>query len=348
VLDGKRPLLPAEDELFLSLRKLDKPLYAVVNKVDSPAEEGRLGDFFRLGAQDVVAISAEHKRNLDDLDNLLIEALPANLDTDVLGEAPLKIALVGRINVGKSSIINLLSGEKRLIVSEIPGTTRDSTDTLIYRNKKAFCLVDTAGIRKLSRTRDQREKAGIIKSKKDINEADVICQIMDAQEFPTRQDTAIAHLAKESGKPLVLVLNKWDLVKKNTLTIEEFKKQAFGKLNFVSYAPLLFVSALSGQRVIKILDAAEEVLANGRKRVPTSSLNEFLVGINADHPARTLKGTKIKIKYMTQLRSLPPTFILFTHSRIALAPAYEKFFIHRLREKFGFQGTPVRIVVRQN
>ncbi len=348
VLDGKRPLLPVEDELFLALRKLDKPLYAVVNKVDSPAEEGRLGDYFRLGAQDVVAISAEHKRNLDDLENLLIEVLPANLQIDTHEENPLKIALVGRINVGKSSIVNLLSGEKRLIVSEIPGTTRDSTDTVIYRNKKAFCLVDTAGIRKLSRTRDQREKAGIVKSKKDIREADVICQIMDAQEFPTRQDTAIAHLAKESGKPMILVLNKWDLVGKNTLTIEEFKKQAFRKLDFVSYAPLLFVSALSGQRVIKILDAAEEVLANGRKRVPTARLNEFLAGINADHPARTRKGTKIKIKYMTQLGSLPPTFILFTHSRIELAPAYEKFFIHRLRESFGFQGTPVRIVVRQN
>jgi len=348
VLDGKRLLLPPEEELFLSLRKLDKPLYVVVNKVESEAEEGRLVELFRLGPQDFVAVSAEHKRNLEDLENLLIEALPANLEQGQDTESPLKIALVGRINVGKSSLINRLSGEKRLIVSEIPGTTRDCTDTLIHRDKKAYILVDMAGIRKMSRTRDQREKAGIIKAKKDILAADVICQVMDAQEFPTRQDTAIAHLAKESGKPLILALNKWDLVDKDTLTIKDFESMATQKLDFVSYAPLLFISALSGQRVVKILDKADEVLANGRMRIATARLNEFLNTINTQFMARTRKGTKIKIKYMTQLRSLPPTFILFTHSRIPLAPAYEKFFINKLRETFDLQGTPIRIVLRQN
>jgi GTP-binding protein len=348
VLDGKRALLPPEEELFLSLRKLNKPLYAVVNKVDSEAEETRLGDFFRLAPQDIVAVSAEHKRNLDDLETLLFQVLPANAEGIEAEESPLRIALVGRINVGKSSLINRLSGEKRLIVSEVPGTTRDCTDTLIRRHNTSFCLIDTAGIRKLSRTRDLREKAGIVKAKKDIRSADVICQVMDAQEFPTRQDTAIAHLAQESGKPLILGLNKWDLVEKETTTTEDFKRQVYRKLDFVSYAPLLFISALSGKRVIKILDTAEEVLANARKRIPTSKLNDFLARINTDHPARTRKGTRIKIKYMTQLKSLPPTFLLFTHSRIALAPAYEKHFIHLLRERFGFQGTPIRIHLRHN
>ena len=348
VLDGKRLLLPPEEELFLSLRKLDKPLYVVVNKVESEAEEGRLVELFRLGPQDFVAVSAEHKRNLEDLESLLIEALPANLDQGQDMESPLKIALVGRINVGKSSLVNRLSGEKRLIVSEIPGTTRDCTDTLIHRDKKAYTLVDMAGIRKMSRTRDQREKAAIIKAKKDILAGDVICQVMDAQEFPTRQDTAIAHLARESGKPLILALNKWDLVDKDTLTIKDFERMAKQKLDFVSYAPLLFISALSGQRVVKILDKADEVLANGRKRIATARLNEFLNTINTQFMARTRKGTKIKIKYMTQLKSSPPTFILFTHSRIPLAPAYEKFFVHKLRETFDLKGTPIRIVLRRN
>ena len=349
VLDGKRPLLPPEEELFLSLRKLDKPLYVVVNKVDSEAEEGKgFADLFRLGPQDFVAVSAEHKRNIEDLENLLIQVLPANPEQEKDGDIPVKIALVGRINVGKSSIVNRLSGEKRLIVSEIPGTTRDSTDTLIHREKKAYSLVDTAGIRKMGRTRDQREKAGIVKAKKDIHAADVICLVMDAQEFPTRQDTAIAHLARDSGKPLILALNKWDLVDKDTLTTKDFERMAAWKLDFVSSAPLLFISALSGQRVVKILDTADGVLANGRKRIATARLNEFLSEINTKYPARTRKGTNIKIKYMTQLRSLPPTFILFTHSLISLAPAYEKFFVQKLRERFDLQGTPIRIVLRRN
>ncbi|MFA9454765.1 MAG: GTP-binding protein, partial [Candidatus Aminicenantaceae bacterium] len=172
--------------------------------------------------------------------------------------------------------------------------------------------------------------------------------VMDAQEFPTRQDTAIAHLARESGKPLILALNKWDLVDKDTLTIKDFERMAKQKLDFVSYAPLLFISALSGQRVVKILDKADEVLANGRKRIATARLNEFLNTINTQFMARTRKGTNIKIKYMTQLKSLPPTFILFTHSRIPLAPAYEKFFVHKLRDTFDLQGTPIRIVLRKN
>jgi GTP-binding protein len=200
----------------------------------------------------------------------------------------------------------------------------------------------------MSRTRDQREKAGIVKAKKDIGAADVICQVMDAQEFPTRQDTAIAHLARDSGKPLILALNKWDLVDKEALTTEDFKRMAARKLDFVSYAPLLFISALSGQRVVKILDTADEVLANGRKRIATARLNEFLSEVNVKYQARTRKGTKIKLKYMTQLRSLPPTFILFTHSKISLAPAYEKFFIQKIRDRFDLHGTPIRIVLRRN
>jgi GTP-binding protein len=211
VLDGKRDLTPAEEDLFLSLRKLGKPVIAVINKIDSALQEGRLGDYYnRLKTGAVVAVAAEHKRNLDELEEKLAALLPGSPEerTEL---RPLRVAVIGRINVGKSSLINRLCGEERLIVSQTPGTTRDSTDTYVIRNKKIFCLVDTAGVRRLSRTRDEREKAGIIRARKDINRADVLCQVLDAGEFPTRQDMTIAHLAYESGKPLLLALNKWDL-----------------------------------------------------------------------------------------------------------------------------------------
>jgi len=347
VLDGRRDLLPAEKELYLSLKKLNKPIFVVVNKIDSPSEETKIGDFYRLGEEEIFTISAEHKRNLEILEQTLLEFIPSS-GLDEEESKPLKIALVGRINVGKSSLVNRLCGEERLIVSEIPGTTRDSTDTLIYREKKAFSLVDTAGIRKLSRTRDKREKASIIKAKKDIGRADVICMIMDAQEFPTRQDSAIAHLSRESGKPMIIALNKWDLIQKDTRTSEEYKRKCYTKLDFVNYAPLFSVSALSGKRVIKILDFAEQVYANGKKRVETSQLNNFLTWINVNCPPLSRKKRRIKIKYMTQKNILPPTFILFTHSRVSLAPSYEKFFTQLLREKFDFWGTPIRIVLRMN
>jgi len=350
MLDGKRGLLPAEEELYFSLKKLNKPMLVLINKVDSPSEEDRLGDFFRLGEKDLLLLSTEHKRNMELLEESLLELLPALTVGEEVEEEepPLRIALVGRINVGKSSIINLLSGEDRLIVSEIPGTTRDSIDTIIMRQKKAFCLVDTAGIRKLSRIRDNREKASIIKAKKDIGQADVICMILDAQEFPTRQDTAIAHLARESGKPLLLALNKWDLVEKDDKSAEEYKDRVFNKLEFVSYAPLLFVSALSGQRVIKILDMAEQVYTDGSMKISTPRLNNFLVKVQSDFPAVSQKGRRIKIKYMTQKAVLPPTFIMFTHSRVFLAPAYEKHFARLLREEFKLKGNPVRLFLRRN
>ena len=347
VLDGKRDMSPAEEELYLLLRKLDKPILVIVNKVDSSFEEQSLGDFFSLGTGQLLPISAEHKRNITDLETHILDLLPDSAPQKPEIEA-LKIAIVGRINVGKSSIINRFCGQDILIVSEIPGTTRDSTDTLIHRDKKAFCLVDTAGIRKLSRTQDKREKAGIIRAKQNITRADVVCLIMDAQEFPTRQDTAIAHLAHDSAKPLILVLNKWDLIQKDSRSTEAFKKRAYGKLDFVSYAPLVFTSALSGKRIVKILDLALKVYDNACEKVSTSRLNDFLAWINENYPPVTRKKRKIKIKYMTQIKVLPPTFILFTHSQFSLDTAFEKFFINKIRERFGYLGTPIRIALRRN
>lgn len=347
VLDGKRDLLPAEEELYFSIKKMNKSILVVVNKIDTPSEEERIGDFYRLGEERIFPISAEHKRNLEDLEDGLYDLLPESTGEERKTDA-LKIAIIGRINVGKSSIVNRLCGHKKLIVSEIPGTTRDSTDTIIYRNKRAFCLVDTAGIRKLSRTQDKREKAGVLRAKKDIKRADVLCLVLDAQEFPTRQDTAIAHLAEESGKPLMIALNKWDLIEKNFKSSEEFKADVYGKLDFVSYAPLLFVSALSGQRIVKILDTAERVYANASKKIPTSRLNDFLAWVHTAHPPVSRRKSKIKIKYIVQKQSLPPTFLLFTHSKSSLAPAYRKFLKRLIRDQFDLTGSPIRLYLKRN
>jgi GTP-binding protein len=257
------------------------------------------------------------------------------------------VAIVGRINVGKSSLVNRLCGEERLIVSEVPGTTRDSTDVLILRQEKAFILVDTAGLRKLSRTRDEREKAGIIRAKKNIDLADVVCLIMDAQECPTRQDTAVARLAFDSGKPLILAANKWDLMAKDGASVQESRERIFRRMDFVGYAPLVFISALTGQRVMKILDLAEEVWQAAGRRIETSRLNAFLSGLVQAHPPVSRDGRRVKIKYMTQLGVRPPTFVLFGHSRVRLAPAYERHFLASLRRQFGIQGTPLRLFLRQ-
>jgi GTPase len=347
VLDAKREMNAAEEDLYASLRKLGRPVLVVLNKVDSGMQEARAGEYFnRLKAAEIHSISAEQLRNIDDLEASLVRLLPAP-DASAEPPRPLRLAIIGRTNVGKSSIVNRLTGEERLIVSPAPGTTRDSTDTFVVRAGKLFCLVDTAGMRKLNRTRDEREQAGIIKAEKDIGRADVLCVVMDAREFPTRQDAAIANLADQSGKPFLLALNKWDLIPKGE-SAQTLKNVIFDRLSFVSYAPLLFVSALTGKGVVKILDTAEEVLKSGSLRVETPRLNKFLEESTDEHPPLTRAKRQIKFRYMTQKGVLPPTFIVFANRSAELLPAYERFFIQALRERFGFRGSPLRLIIRQS
>jgi GTP-binding protein len=353
VLDGQRDIVPAEEDLYLRLKRQGRRLILVVNKFDSPAkEESMTAEYYRLGEKDVHFISAEHKINIERLEEAVAAALPAppgeaaSRETAPDAAEPLRIAIVGRTNVGKSSIVNRLAGEERLIVSETPGTTRDSTDTLLLRDGKPFCLVDTAGIRRMAAAEDGREKAGIVRAKANIRQADVVCLVLDVQEFPTRQDARIAQLALESGRPLLIVLNKWDLVDKDAVRPDAVRERVFRKLGFVAYAPLLFISARTGQRVVKILDTAEAVYQGGTIRIETSKLNEFLSRTAEDHPPRLKNGARAKLRYITQKGVLPPTFILFLGARGPLAPTYEKHFLEALRREFGFDGTPLRLIVR--
>ena len=346
VLDGKRDIAPAEEDLYFDLKRRGLAILVVVNKVDSPLQEDlRTAEYYRLGEKDIHFVSAEHNINVELLEEAIAAALPA-AGPGQEGETPLRIAIVGRTNVGKSSIVNRLAGEERLIVSEIPGTTRDSTDTLLVRDGKPFVLVDTAGIRRLAATEDGREKAGILRAKANIRRADVVCLVLDVQEFPTRQDARIAQLALDSGRPLILALNKWDLVAKDAVRPDAVREKVFRKLGFVSYAPLLFVSARTGQRVVKILDTAETVYKAASTRVETSKLNDFLARTVEAHPPRLKSGARGKLRYMTQKGVLPPTFVLFLGARGELTPTYEKHFLESLRLEFGFQGTPLRLFVR--
>lgn len=347
VLDGRRELLPAEEALFVELRQLGRPIIVALNKIDTERQEAGSGDYYnRLRLETLFPVSAEHRRGLDALEEEIVRVLPDKA-RERTALAPLRLAVVGRVNVGKSSLINRLCGEERLITSEVPGTTRDSTDTYVLRHKKIFCLIDTAGIRKLGRARDEREKASILRAKKTIARADVICQVLDATEFPTRQDLAIAHLAEKSGKPLILALNKWDLVAASASS-PAWRDILGRRMAFVGYAPALTVSALTGKRVVKILDLAEEVEAASARRVETSRLNAFLTWVKATHPPLTRSRRTLKIKYMTQQGIRPPTFLLFAHRPAPLLPAYEKLFLQLLREKFGFWGTPLRLRFRRS
>ena len=346
VLDGRRDILSSEEDLFVTLKKLNKPLIIVVNKIDTPSIRKNTNDFFKFGKERIFFISAEHKKGLEELKDALVEFLPESKE-EKLEEEPIKIAIVGRINVGKSSLINRLLGEERLIVSDIPGTTRDSIDTLIKREGRAFVLVDTAGIRRLGKTKDKKEKAAIIKAKKNIKEADVICVVMDALESPTHQDATIAQLASSSGKPLIVAVNKWDLVKKNQQITKIYEERIYNKLSFVSYAPLIFVSALTGRKVVKILDLSLQVYENSQKKIPTPLLNKFLQEIIKSNPPITKKKEPLKIKYIVQTGIRPLRFSLYSSKSQPLLPSYEKFFVNKLRERFDLWGTPIRLSVKR-
>ena len=348
VLDGRRELLPAEEELYLALKKTGKPLFIVVNKIDTAEMEAKAGDFFRLSGDEIFLVSAEHRRNLDLLEEAIAARLPGVPEQEI-GE-PLRLAIIGRVNVGKSSLINRLCGEERLIVSESPGTTRDLVESYILRSGRFFCLVDTAGLRRLSRVKDEREKASIVVTRKRISQADVLCLVMDITEFPTRQDLAVAQLASRSGKPLIIALNKWDLVppEERDRAARLAREAINRRMDFVAYAPVFFVSARTGKGVFSLLDEALNVYQQAGRRIETHKLNEFLEWLKRNHPPLWQSRGGVKIKYLTQVGTRPPTFVLFVNKKDRLLPAYEKFLLSSLRQAFDFWGTPLRLKVKES
>jgi GTP-binding protein len=342
VLDGKQGLTPSDKEIANILRRQNKPVLYIVNKIDGPKHEEKTFEFYGLGVERIHSISAEHRYGVDSMMDEVIRILP-NLTEEKWDRDAAKVAVIGRPNVGKSSLINRLLGYKRVIVDEAPGTTRDAIDTFFERNGKKYILIDTAGIRRKSRISLRLEKYSIVEALRTIDQCHVALLLLDPEEGVTDQDAHIGGFIHEKGKGCILVVNKWDLVEKNSQTMVEFKKRVYSDLKYLSYAPILFISALTGQRVPKILDMVDEVAEQTEKRILTSQLNKYLEQWVEHSPPPLYRNRNVKLNYMTQVSAGPPTFVIYTNFPDGIHFSYERYLINQMREAFGFQGVPIRL-----
>lgn len=342
MMDGKEGLLPSDREIAGLLRRLNKPVFYIVNKIDTQKDEGKVFEFYGLGVERIYPISAEHRRGLDDLMEEVLDFLPETQE-EVEDEAVTRVALLGRPNVGKSSLINRILGYKRVIVDEAPGTTRDAIDTHFRRNGKNYILIDTAGIRRKSRISLRIEKYSIMEALRTIDRCDVALLLLDPREGVTDQDARIGGFIHEKGKGCILLVNKWDIIEKDSNTASEFRRRIYGDLKYLFYAPILFISALTGQRVTKVLDMIDHVAEQTKKRIPTSQLNRSLEEWIAKNPPPSYQTRTIKLNYITQVKVKPPTFILFTNFPEGIHFSYERYLINQIRETYGFEGVPLRL-----
>ena len=343
VVDGTRDPLPWEEEVAKRLKKMGKDVVLVVNKMDVRRSFEPLSFHF-LAIEEMVPVSAEHNHGLAELLDLIVSKIPRR---ECPQEEAVKVLVLGRPNVGKSSIVNRLAGKERVIVDERPGTTRDVIDVEVKFRGKKYRLLDTAGMRRLSKASDSLEAAGIIKATKAIRGADVCVLVMDASQGPTHYDGAIAGKVVEEGKPLVLVANKWDLVKADTVKYFKIREEFMEKLRFVSFAPLLFVSALTGRRITNIMEEVEEVLKEAKKRIKTAELNRYLLPILRENPPKVSDTKEVKFFYVVQSGVNPPLFVFFVNRRLKLEEPYRKFLERKIREKWQFKGVPIIIKVKK-
>ncbi len=346
LMDGKEGLMPADVEVAGYLRKIAKPVFYVINKIDGERQEGAVFDFYRLGVEKLYDLSAEHGRGVGDLMDEVLKALPSDRSWEKSTGEEIRVALVGRPNVGKSSLLNKLIGRPRAIVDSSPGTTRDAIDTRLSREGKEYIFVDTAGIRRKSKVTERLEKYSAIKALKSLERCDVALILLDGFEGLTEQDARIAEFAAENGRAIILVVNKWDLVEKETSTMEHYKERIRAEMKTLDYIPILFISALKGQRVSKIFGAIEEVVAEHRKRIPTAELNRWLKGAVQNHPPPLYRNRSVKLYYISQVAVSPPTFALFTNEPRSIDESYPRYLIRRLRENYGFTGAPLRLLFR--
>lgn len=346
IVDGKEGLTGADNEVSQMLRKSKKPVVLVVNKVDSLKEEDNAWEFYNLGIGDPITISASQGLGLGDMLDRVIEHFKelGNQDED---EDYIKIAMIGKPNVGKSSLINKLLGEDRVIVSDIPGTTRDAIDSYLETEDGKFILIDTAGLRRKSKVKEEIERYSVIRTYAAVERADVCILMVDAQEGVTDQDEKIIGYAHELNKAIMVIVNKWDLIEKDDKTMNLYQKDLMAKLNFMPYANYLFISALSGQRVHKVLEVAKYCYANYSKRISTGILNEVInkAVLMKEPPVVGLK--RLKIFYATQVATKPPKFLFFVNDRNASHFSYERYLENQLRESFDFKGTGIDIEYRE-
>ena len=344
MVDAKAGINAGDHEVADLLRRTDKPTVLVANKIDNTQRRDMAIDFFELGLGEPLSLSSHHGIGTSDLLDRVVENLPEHEDEDET-EGP-KIAIVGRPNVGKSRLLNALLGEERSIVSDVPGTTRDSLDTQIEWNGRPMTLIDTAGIRRRGRIETGIEHFSVLRSMRAIDRADLVLLVIDATERFTAQDIHIAGYVEEFKKGIVVVVNKWDLVEKDTHTMDDFRAKARETLHFMPYAQTVFISAKFGTRVQQVLESALLVVNERQKRIPTSPLNKLLRDAVVKHPPSTKPGRRLKFYYATQADVSPPTFIFFCNDPEQVHFSYKRYLENQLRDEYGFHGTPVRLVFR--
>lgn len=348
LMDARDGLTPADQEITRMLRMVDKTVFYAVNKVDGPRHEALVAEFYRLGVERLYPLSAQHGPGLDELmDDVAIGIPPAEPVVETAGE-PIRIAVIGRPNVGKSSLVNRILGYERTIANPVPGTTRDAIDTLFSRNGQDYLLIDTAGIRRKSRISLTLEKYTIVQAVKAIDRADVALILIDAKEGISEQDIKIAGLAMERGTACILVVNKWDLVEeKDNSTVGAYVEEIRFKAKFLEFAPILFISALSGQRVTKIFEIIERLYAQYTRRIDTGELNRKIREIIERNPPPGRQSRPHLFNFITQVAIKPPTFILFVREPKDIHFSYERYLVNRIRETFGFEEVPIRLFFRK-
>lgn len=344
--DVRQGLQDADDKVADMLRRSGKPVVLAVNKVDSAKLEMDVYEFYNLGLGDPFGISAANKLGFGELlDEVTGYFDRAYLDEEE-DERP-RIAIIGKPNVGKSSMINALVGEQRVIVSDIPGTTRDAVDTVVTRNDREYVFIDTAGLRRKSRIKEELERYSIIRAVSAVERADVVVLVIDATEGITEQDAKIAGIAHERGKGMIIAVNKWDAIEKDDKTIYKYTEKIRDGLSYMPYARLLFVSAKTGQRLEKLFDLIDVVIENHSRRIATGVVNEIITEATALNQPPSDKGKKLKIFYATQVGVKPPTFVFFVNDKELMHFSYLRYLENKIREAFGFEGTPLKFFVRE-
>ncbi len=345
VMDGRTGLTPADREVVEMLRRVNKPVFYLVNKVDGDKLESGIGDFYALGVENLYPVSAEHNRGVGDLMDVVLAALPVE-QSEEPDEEVTRIAVVGRPNVGKSSLVNRLLGFERVVANPTPGTTRDAVDTPFMWHKKRFVLIDTAGIRRKGKTTEKIEKYSVMDSLRSIERADVVLIVINAEEGVTEQDSKIAGYAYEAGRACIFVVNKWDTLEKENDTLGKFVDRIRTEFKFLPFVPIVFVSAKTGQRLGRIMEEVVNVMEQYTKRVTTSELNRIFSESTATHHAPLFQGRRVKFYFATQVSIRPPSFVIFTNRPEGIHFSYERYLMNQFREAFGFTGTPLRLMFR--
>lgn len=346
--DVKDGLVESDYQVADILRRSGKPIVLAVNKVDSFKKyELEVYEFYNLAMGDPIPISAGQKLGIGDLLDKVVELFNADSSTEETEDDRPRIAIVGKPNVGKSSIVNRMAGENRVIVSDIAGTTRDAIDTAVRFNKKEYVFIDTAGLRRRSKIKEEIERYSIIRAVTAVERADVVLLVIDASEGITEQDAKIAGIAHENGKGVLILVNKWDLVDKDNYTAKKFTDKIRSVLPFMPYAEILFISALTGQRLNKVYDMIDMIIANQNMRISTGVLNEVISEAAAMNQPPQDKGKQLRIYYSTQASVKPPTFVIFVNYKELMHFSYQRYLENQIRNAFGFRGTPVRFVIRE-